>query len=256
MGVITCENKIGPGNPQGFTIEDETRLREISRLISLYLPDWERQDTLIRKIDERLRRAYRDRIHNVRGAIYTAAYWGLDDMLKRWHQLKDRDKRREVKRVMRTINGAVLALEGVESQIVARVAEDRCIGPALRVLAAEYHLDRCTSFEGCINEYRFEDLRFAYALFTFGQEALSNARKYSKVGRHLRHQIHVRLDVDDDEMTLSVLDHGVGLPEELGPNAFEMLKHAMVDVGGWFEHSPGPKGRGTCVVAHIPMNGP
>lgn len=253
-GVLKCENKIGPGNPPQFTGEDEARLREFARLISTHLPDWNAQTRRAQQINDELRQAYRDQLHEVRGNLYAATQWRIESLLDNWADITDRVKRSEIQSVADVLAQSMSVLLSIEMQVVTDTDTLGRIGPALRTLAAKFGLQHCISLEGDTEDYVFADKRVAGALIQFGKEALQNAARYSKVDRRRTNQIHLRLDTDLHSANLMIEDHGVGLRQDVRPSDFEVLRNVVESIGGDFDYTNRPAySRGLQVRAHVPL---
>lgn len=253
-GVLTCENKLGPGDPPHFTDEDQARLSRFAGVIGSFLPASHAQALRTRQINEELRQAYRDQIHSVRGNLYAATCWRLDGLLDAWQRLDDDSRTAEIAAVQRVLDESMSSLHVIEAQVLNASDQITVIGQALRTLAARYDLLHCVTFEGGVEDYEFDDRRVAGALIQFGREALQNAAKYSRVDTTHSDQIHIRLETDHQWATLTVEDHGVGLQRDPRDTDFAVLRSAVESVGGTFEVRNKPAfSRGLLVCGRVPL---
>lgn len=87
-------------------------------------------------------------------------------------------------------------------------------------------------------------------LFRLGQEALANVRRHARARRVL-----LRLDVDEDSVTLTVRDDGVGFEPKRPPRPTAVgivgMRERMRSIGGTLEVNSSP-GAGTTVTARVP----
>lgn len=87
-------------------------------------------------------------------------------------------------------------------------------------------------------------------LFRLGQEALANVRRHARASRVL-----LRLDVDEDSVTLTVRDDGVGFEPKRPPRPTAVgivgMRERVRSVGGRLEIMSAP-GAGTTVKATVP----
>ncbi|HEY4689470.1 MAG TPA: GAF domain-containing protein [Anaerolineae bacterium] len=256
-GVLLCENKIGPGDPPQFTGADETRLKEFAQIIGAHLPTRHAQAARLRQINEEIRQAYKDQIHDVRGDLYVATCWTLYRLVKQWREIPDRVRLEKIKEVAQVLSRSMSTLHSVEAQVVTDTDTRGRIGSPLRILATKDGLGRCTAFEGCIDDYPFTDKRMAAALIQFAKEALQNAVKYSKVDPDRDYQIRVRLEIEPKWAILSVEDQGTGMTREPLPTDFEVLRNVLKPVHGTLEVRNRPAfGRGFLVIARVPLEMP
>src|SRR6266540_3788901 len=92
-------------------------------------------------------------------------------------------------------------------------------------------------------------------LYRIAQEAATNAAKHAAA-----EQIDIRISVDDSELTLAIMDDGVGFPDNPSDSkglGLRLMRHGAALIGGTFKvRRNGQRGTiATCKVTMVPRNG-
>jgi PAS domain S-box-containing protein len=115
---------------------------------------------------------------------------------------------------------------------------------ALETLARESHLPLTLEMHA---DGRLPDLVEVTAYFVVS-EALTNAAKHSNAS-----SVHVTVDTADDDLRISISDDGVGGADPARGSGLVGLKDRLEAAGGTLTVDS-PPGRGTRLVATVPMN--
>jgi signal transduction histidine kinase len=94
------------------------------------------------------------------------------------------------------------------------------------------------------------DPEVATQLYRIAQEAVTNAAKHAAA-----EQIDIRISVDDSELTLLVLDDGVGFPDnpsDLKGLGLRLMRHGAALIGGTFNIGRNGQ-RGTIATCKVPI---
>src|SRR6266540_1096895 len=99
------------------------------------------------------------------------------------------------------------------------------------------------------------DPAVATQLYRIAQEAATNAAKHAAA-----EQIDIRISVDDSELTLAIMDDGVGFPDNPSDSkglGLRLMRHGAALIGGTFKvRRNGQRGTiATCKVTMVPRNG-
>ena len=88
-------------------------------------------------------------------------------------------------------------------------------------------------------------------LFSMAHNAMTNALRHSHASR-----ISIRLDFGEEGLRMSVLDDGVGLPDDYADrgHGFRNMRTDAERMGGRLEAAPNEGGRGTTVACVIPYH--
>ena len=89
------------------------------------------------------------------------------------------------------------------------------------------------------------------ALFSIAHNALTNAFRHSRASK-----IIIKLDFEDDWVRMSILDDGIGLPEDFADRGqgFRNMRTEVERIGGRMVAGPGESGQGTAVTFTIPYH--
>jgi signal transduction histidine kinase len=128
-------------------------------------------------------------------------------------------------------DGLSVALEGLAENISERF-EVNCI----------FHGERLIPMR---------DPAVATQLYRIAQEAVTNAAKHAGA-----EQIDIRISVDDSELTLAIVDDGVGFPDNSSDSkglGLRLMRHGAALIGGTFNiRQNGKRGSiATCTVTNI-----
>ena len=87
-------------------------------------------------------------------------------------------------------------------------------------------------------------------LFSIAHNAMTNALRHSNATR-----VIISLCFEDDSLTMSILDDGVGLPDDyiVRGHGFRNMRADAERIGGRLEVAPGEFGRGTTVTCVVPQ---
>jgi PAS domain S-box-containing protein len=144
------------------------------------------------------------------------------------------DTIKELRTAIFGLQGAVAAPEGVRGRLFGTVTE------AAAGLACEPRLE----LQGAIETL---DERTVENLVAVVREALSNVARHADAA-----SVRVSVTVDDD-VTITVVDDGKGVPEQVvGGRGFENLRRRAADLGGTLDVRPGPQG-GTALCWRVPV---
>jgi signal transduction histidine kinase len=93
----------------------------------------------------------------------------------------------------------------------------------------------------------------AIAIFRVVQEAMTNVIKHASAT-----EVELRVVFDAQHLTVSLCDNGLGMPpgrlHPPGSHGLLGMRHRIQALGGSWEISPGPNGRGTQVRVQIPLS--
>ena len=89
------------------------------------------------------------------------------------------------------------------------------------------------------------------ALFSIAHNALTNAFRHSRASK-----IIIKLDFEDDWLRMSILDDGIGLPDDFSDRGqgFRNMRTDVERRGGKMVAGPGESGQGTTVSCTIPYH--
>ena len=89
------------------------------------------------------------------------------------------------------------------------------------------------------------------ALFSIAHNALTNAFRHSRASK-----IIIKLDFEDDWLRMSILDDGIGLPDDFADRGqgFRNMRTDVERMGGSMVAGPGEFGQGTTVSCTIPYH--
>ncbi len=89
------------------------------------------------------------------------------------------------------------------------------------------------------------------ALFSIAHNALTNAFRHSRASK-----IIIKLDFEDDWLRMSILDDGIGLPDDFSDRGqgFRNMRADVERISGSMVAGPGESGQGTTVSCTIPYH--
>jgi len=171
-------------------------------------------------------------------------------------QMPDEEVRKRADGLMGVVEGALQTVRRIATSLRPPILDEGGLGAAVEWQCAEFEERtgipcRCASL---LPEEVITCLGTAPStvLFRILQESLTNISKHAQAS-----EVHVQLDVLDDSVRLCVCDDGIGLkaPQGQGRRTLGILgmRERAVSCGGTVEVRSGPEGKGTEVVAVIPL---
>jgi PAS domain S-box-containing protein len=207
------------------------------------------------QVEEAERRRIAGELHDRVGQNLSALNINLDIVLGALGDGADPDLRLRLRDSLALVDGTLQTIEDVMADLRPPLLEEYGLGAALAWYAEEFAKRTAISVElDDLARERNRRLRreAGVALFRIAQEALNNVAKHANAKR-----VWLRLEVQDEQMWLSVHDDGSGFdPAAAEARASRLgmttMKERMVAAGGSLELESAP-GKGTTLTARVPF---
>ena len=205
---------------------------------------------LIRVSEEEKAKIARE-LHDTFGSNLTAINMDLNWIQRRIPE-DSREVRERLQRVLQMLAETVELKHEVIEGLRPSHLDNLGLAYAMRSHCREFSRRTGLACDIDVNE-DFDDLDPAWsiALYRIVQETLTNITKHAHATR-----VKITLERDDVGMKLQILDDGVGMAEGAAakPKSHGIvgMRERMRQIGGTFNITAGPNGKGTLVTAFIP----
>jgi len=206
--------------------------------------------------EEAERRRIASELHDRVGQTLSALNINLDIALGSLGESGSHDLRMRLRDSLGLVDGTLSTIENVMAELRPPLLEEYGVGAALGWYGEEF--EKRTNISVKCDDQARENGRglrreAAIALFRIAQEALNNVAKHAQAT-----QVELRLDADDDHMTLTVRDNGKGfdpVTSEARATRLGMttMQERVTAAGGSLELESTP-GKGTTIRARVPFS--
>jgi PAS domain S-box-containing protein len=207
------------------------------------------------QVEESERRRIAGELHDRVGQTLSALNINLDIALGKLGEGAPQELRMRLRDSLSLVDGTLQTIEDVMAELRPPLLEEYGLGAALGWYGEEFakRMNIAVQFDELARE-RNRQLRrdAAVALFRIAQEALNNVAKHARA-KH----VWLRLDADEQHMTLTVRDDGTGFDttaSEARATRLGMttMQERVTAAGGILELESAP-GKGTTLRARVPF---
>jgi PAS domain S-box-containing protein len=205
--------------------------------------------------EEAERRRIAGELHDRVGQTLSALNINLDIILGVLGEKAPHDVRLRLRDSLALVDGTLQSIENVMADLRPPLLEEYGVGAALGWHAEEFsrRTGIAIEFDDLAREKNRQLRRdAAVALFRISQEALNNVAKHANA-----RTVHLRLEADDGQMTLTIRDDGAGFDSAAAEARASRLgmttmKERIVAAGGALKVESAP-GKGTTLTARVPF---